>query len=491
MGGKAGKFSAVGVGPPGHMPGIFNDGDLHAQADAEIRHVVLPGVLCCQDHALDTTVAEAAGHQNAGAISQHPANVFRRQALGVHPFDIHPGVAGRPRMEQGLDHAEIGVVEAGIFAHQGDLHGLVYAVDAADQRCPFRQIRLPLGQAQLPAGHPAQALLLQQQRHLIQSGGRQVLDNAVLLHVAEQGNLPPQVLRQGTVGAAHQNIRLNAHGQQLLHGVLGGLAFQLTGAGDGHHQGHMDIQHVFPALFCRHLADGLQIGLALNIAHGAAYLSNDDVGLTVVHGIDAALDLVGNMGDDLDGAAQIAALAFPVQHIPEHLARGHRRVSRQGFVHEALIVAQVQVRLRAVIGDEHLAVLEGAHGAGIHIKIGIKLLIFHPEAPLLQQPPQGCRADALSQPGHHAAGNKDMLHRDHSLPAEYHVKILSNSTAAVFPRQDGIFIKIKNHSAAIPAQTAKIAKYAELFLAFYPPAWYGRFGPALSGGIFCACFQFI
>ncbi|MDR3988570.1 MAG: hypothetical protein Q3X00_01560 [Oscillospiraceae bacterium] len=84
-----------------------------------------------------------------------------------------------------------------------------------------------------------------------------------------------------------------------------------------------------------------------------------------------------------------------------------------------------------------------------------------------------------------------MLHRDHSLPAEYHVKILSNSTAAVFPRQDGIFIKIKNHSAAIPAQTAKIAKYAELFLAFYPPAWYGRFGPALSGGIFCACFQFI
>jgi hypothetical protein len=84
-----------------------------------------------------------------------------------------------------------------------------------------------------------------------------------------------------------------------------------------------------------------------------------------------------------------------------------------------------------------------------------------------------------------------MLHRDHSLPAEYHVKILSNSTAAALPRQDGIFIKIKNPLRRFPAQSAEIAEFAELFLAFYPPAWYGRFGPALSGGIFCACFQFI
>ena len=60
----------------------------------------------------------------------------------------------------------------------------------------------------------------------------------------------------------------------------------------------------------------------------AAYLSNDDVGLTVVHGIDAALDLVGNMGDDLDGAAQIAALAFPVQPVSyTHLDVYKRQVS--------------------------------------------------------------------------------------------------------------------------------------------------------------------
>ena len=69
-------------------------------------------------------------------------------------------------------------------------------------------------------------------------------------------------------------------------------------------------------------------------------------------------------------------------------------------------MAQVQVRLRAVLGDEDLPVLVGAHGAGVHIDIGVELLVPHPEAPLLQKPPQGRRADALAQTRHHAAGDK-------------------------------------------------------------------------------------
>ena len=68
---------------------------------------------------------------------------------------------------------------------------------------------------------------------------------------------------------------------------------------------------------------------------------------------------------------------------------------------------QVQVRLRAVVGDEDLPVLIGAHGAGVHVDIGVELLVAHPDAPLLQQPSQGRRADALSQAGHHAAGDKN------------------------------------------------------------------------------------
>ena len=92
------------------------------------------------------------------------------------------------------------------------------------------------------------------------------------------------------------------------------------------------------------------------------------------------------MGDDLDGAAQIAALPLPVQHGPVDLAGGNGAVLRERLVHEALIVAQIQVRLGAVVGDEDLAVLQGVHGAGVHVQIGVEFLVAHAQAPLLQQP---------------------------------------------------------------------------------------------------------
>ena len=42
-------------------------------------------------------------------------------------------------------------------------------------------------------------------------------------------------------------------------------------------------------------------------------------------------------------------------------------------VHEALVVAEIEVGLGAVLGDEDLAVLERAHGARIHVDVGIEL----------------------------------------------------------------------------------------------------------------------
>ena len=57
---------------------------------------------------------------------------------------------------------------------------------------------------------------------------------------------------------------------------------------------------------------------------------------------------------------------------------------RQILVGEAFIVAQVQVGLRSVVGDENLAVLVGAHGAGVYVEIGVELLEGHLQSPGLQ-----------------------------------------------------------------------------------------------------------
>ena len=51
----------VGVVPAEHMARKFDDCDLHAEADAEVRDAALARVLRGQDHALNAAVAEAAG----------------------------------------------------------------------------------------------------------------------------------------------------------------------------------------------------------------------------------------------------------------------------------------------------------------------------------------------------------------------------------------------------------------------------------------------
>ena len=37
-------------------------------------------------------------------------------------------------------------------------------------------------------------------------------------------------------------------------------------------------------------------------------------------------------------------------------------------------MAQVQVGFRPILGDVHLPVLVGAHGAGVHVDVGVQLL---------------------------------------------------------------------------------------------------------------------
>ncbi len=253
-------------------------------------------------------------------------------------------------------------------------------------------------QPQAAHHHVGQPLPLQHQGDLIQDVRRQVGDGVLHGDVAEEGDLLQDLLRDGGVAAADDDVGLDAQGQQLLGRVLGGLALQLAGAGDGDDEGDVDEHHVLPPPLGGHLADGLQEGLGLDVAHGAADLHDGHVGVRGVQGVDVPLDLVGDVGDDLHGAAQIVPRPLPVEHVPVDLAGGDGGVEGQVLVDEPLVVAQVQVGLRPVVGDEHLAVLIGAHGAGVHVEIGIQLLDLDPQAPLLQQTAQAAAVIPLPRP---------------------------------------------------------------------------------------------
>ena len=144
------------------------------------------------------------------------------------------------------------------------------------------------------------------------------------------------------------------------------------------HQCNMDEQGIPGPYLLAHLADGLQEGLALNVARRAANLRNDNIRVGfAAHAVDKALDFTGNVGNDLDGLSQIFAPALLIQHVPVDLAGGQVGKLVQVLVNKPLIVAQVQVRLQAVLRDVDLPVLVGAHGAWVHVDVGVQLLRRH------------------------------------------------------------------------------------------------------------------
>ena len=193
--------------------------------------------------------------------------------------------------------------------------------------------------------------------------------------------------------------------------MLGRLGLELAARADVGQQ--RDVQEEAPvaAYLVPDLADGLEEGQALDVADGAADLGDDDVHLRAAHGEDAGLDLVGDVRDDLHGVAQVLAPPLLGDHRRVDLAGGDVRRAAEPGVEEPLVVADVQVGLGAVVGDEDLTVLERVHGAGVDVQVGVELLHLDPQAAHLQQPAQAGRGQTLAEARGDAAGNEEMLGR--------------------------------------------------------------------------------
>src|SRR5690606_12813386 len=141
-------------------------------------------------------------------------------------------------------------------------------------------------------------------------------------------------------------------------------------------------------------------------AHGAADL---DQGHVEARGgrVDAALDLVGDVRDHLHRAAEVVAAALLADHGLVDLAGADRVAPGQAGVDEALVVAQVQVGLGAVVGDVDLAMLERAHRARVDVDVRVQLHHRHAQAARFQDRGKGRCRDPLAQRGHHAPGDED------------------------------------------------------------------------------------
>ena len=133
------------------------------------------------------------------------------------------------------------------------------------------------------------------------------------------------------------------------------------------------------------LADRLDEGQRFDVADRAADLAEDEVAILVDVGADEVLDRVGDVRDDLDGGAEIVAAPLALDDALVDPARGDVVALARGDAGEALVMAEIEIGLGAVVGDVDLAMLVGRHRPRIDVEIGIELAQADLVAARLQQ----------------------------------------------------------------------------------------------------------
>ena len=82
----------MGVFQSCSIAGVLDDGKLHTKAESQERNPVLSCIPDSSDLAVDSPIAEAAGNEDAGYVSQKFRNIFSGNLFGVYPFDIDDGM---------------------------------------------------------------------------------------------------------------------------------------------------------------------------------------------------------------------------------------------------------------------------------------------------------------------------------------------------------------------------------------------------------------
>ena len=224
-----------------------------------------------------------------------------------------------------------------------------------------------------------QHLLVQHHRDLVDRIGIPDRNDRFALHVGKERYFFALFIGQGAIGTAQQHVGLDADFAKFLDRVLGGLGLDLAGRLDERHQREMHVADIGAAEFHAHLANRLEERQRFDVAHCSAHLDDRDIRIASAPS-DESLDFIRDVRNDLDGATEIIAAAFLLDHRFVDLAGGEV----VGLLHpcrlEALVVAEIEVGFSAVFGDEDLSVLERTHGAGVDVDVRVQLDHRDPDA---------------------------------------------------------------------------------------------------------------
>src|SRR5690242_5536476 len=117
----------------------------------------------------------------------------------------------------------------------------------------------------------------------------------------------------------------------------------------------MDVHGVVARKLVAKLPDCFEERQTLDIAYGAADLDKHEVECLVALE-NELLDGVGDVGNDLDGCAEIIASPLFRENLLIDASRRDVVLARRRNAGEALVMTEIEVGFGTVVGDEYLAV---------------------------------------------------------------------------------------------------------------------------------------
>jgi hypothetical protein len=299
-----------------------------------------------------------------------------------------------------LQHRNVGVPEDRVLADQPDAQLPLGGLDSLDHILPFRQVRRTALKPQKLHQFLADPSFLKKDRNEVDVLDVHVGENTIQRNVAEQGDFLLELVPHRADGPAQEKIGLYADLPQFPDRVLSQLRLEFLGGAELRQERQVHIDGAAGADLHAELSDGLKEREALDVADSAPDLHYHHIRrsvLAILQRTDSVLYLVCYVGNDLYCGAKIGPLALFLDHRLIHLACGHVGALGQIDIDDALVVAQVQISLGAVLGYENLPVLIRTHRAGVDIDVGIDLEDTDAEAAALEESPHARRRQTLPQ----------------------------------------------------------------------------------------------
>ena len=176
--------------------------------------------------------------------------------------------------------------------------------------------------------------------------------------------------------------------------MLRGLGLEFAGARYEGQQREVNVDGMMPRQVIAQLTDGLEEWQALDVADRAADFAENEINSFVALQ-NEFLDRVGDVRDHLDGGTEIIAAPLLREDLLVNASRRDVVLAARGASGKPLVVTQVEIGFRAVIGHEYFAMLVGRHRAGVDVEVGIELPEPDLVAPRLRSAPSAAEPSPL------------------------------------------------------------------------------------------------